>query len=44
MSRFYPLQPPRYGVLDPQLEIRPVPPAVEAQNPNHWTAREVPNK
>ena len=25
-----------------RLGIEPVPPAVEAQIPNHWTAREVP--
>ena len=23
-------------------EIKPVPPAVEAQSPNHWTTREFP--
>ena len=28
--------------LVPQPEIKPIPPAVEAQNPNHWTAREFP--
>ena len=30
-----------YGILVPQLGIRPVPPAVSAWSPNHWTAREV---
>ena len=29
-------------ILAPQPGIKPVPPAVEAQSPNHWTAREVP--
>ena len=36
---------PRYmvcGILVPWQGIEPVPPAVEAQSPNHWTAREVP--
>ena len=31
-----------FGVLVPQPGIKPVPPAVEAQSPNHWTTREVP--
>ena len=30
------------GILVPQPEIEPVPPAVEAQSLNPWTAREVP--
>ena len=30
------------GVLVPQPGMEPVPPAVEAWRPNHWTAREVP--
>ena len=30
-----------YGILVPQSGITPVPPAVEAQSPNHWTAREI---
>ena len=29
--------------LVPQPVIKPKPPAVEAQNPNHWTARESPH-
>ena len=29
-------------ILVPQPGIKPVPPAVEAQCPNHWTTREVP--
>ena len=29
-------------ILVPQPGIEPLPPAVEAQSPNHWTAREVP--
>ena len=28
--------------LSSRPEIKPVPPAVEGQSPNHWTAREVP--
>ena len=31
-----------FGILVPQPGIEPVPPAVEAQSLNHWTAREVP--
>ena len=31
-----------YGILVPQPGIEPRAPAVEAQGPNHWTAREVP--
>ena len=31
-----------FGILVLQPEIEPVPPAVEAQSLNHWTAREVP--
>ena len=27
------------GILVPQPGIEPVPSAVKAQNPNHWTAR-----
>ena len=36
--------PPRaaHGMLVPRPGIELVPPAVEAQSPNHWTAREVP--
>ena len=30
------------GILVPCPEIEPMPPAVEAQSPNHWTTREVP--
>ena len=30
------------GVLVPPPGIKPAPPALEAQNLNHWTAREVP--
>ena len=30
------------GILVPWPGIEPVAPAVEAQSPNHWTAREVP--
>ena len=30
------------GILVPQPRIEPMPPAVEAQSLNHWTAREVP--
>ena len=29
-----------FQILVPHLEIEPVPPAVEAQSPNHWTTRE----
>ena len=29
-------------ILVPQPGIEPVPPAVEAWSPNHWTTREVP--
>ena len=31
-----------YRIFVPQPETKPVPPAVEAQSPNLWTAREVP--
>ena len=31
------------GISVPRPGIEPVPPAVEAQTLNHWTAREVPN-
>ena len=30
------------GILVPQPEIEPAPPAVEARSLNHWTTREVP--
>ena len=30
------------GILVPQPGIEPVPPALEAQNLNHWTTRDVP--
>ena len=30
------------GILVPQPGIEPMPPEVEAQSLNHWTAREVP--
>ena len=30
------------GILVPQPGIKPVPSAVKAQSPNHWTAREFP--
>ena len=30
------------GILIPQPGIKPVSPALEAQSPNHWTAKEVP--
>ena len=29
-------------ILVPSSGVKPVPPAVEAWNPNHWTTREVP--
>ena len=32
------------GILAPQLEIKPAPPALEAWGLNHWTTREVPQK
>ena len=28
----------------PRLGLKPVPPAMEAQSPNHWTAREFPSR
>ena len=31
------------GILVSLQEIKPVPPAVEAQSFNHWTARESPS-
>ena len=31
-------------ILVPQPGIEPVPPAVEAQSPNHWAAREFPSE
>ena len=31
------------GILVPRPGIEPVPPMVEAQSPNHWTDRKVPN-
>ena len=30
------------GTLVPQPGVEPVPPAVQGQSPDHWTAREVP--
>ena len=30
------------GILVPQPGMEPMPPAVEARSPNHWTAREAP--
>ena len=30
------------GILVPRAGIKPMPPAVEAQSLNHWTARDVP--
>ena len=30
-----------YGILVPRAGIKPIFPAVEARNPNHWTIREV---
>ena len=30
------------GILVPRPGIKPMPPALEAQHLNHWTAREVP--
>ena len=32
------------GILASSPGVEPVPPAVEAQSPNHWTARELPNE
>ena len=29
------------GILVPRPGIEPIPPAVEARSPNHWTSREV---
>ena len=34
--------PGAFGILAPQPGMEPVLPAVEAQSPNHWTAREFP--
>ena len=31
-----------YGILVPQSGMEPIPPTVEAQSPNYWTARELP--
>ena len=31
-------------ILVPQAGIKPAPPAVEAQNPNYWTARKFPTQ
>ena len=31
------------GILAPQPETESMPPAVEAQNLNHWTTRKVPH-
>ena len=39
----YLAKPHSFGILVPQLGIEPGPPAVEAWNPNHWTAREFPS-
>ena len=36
-----PFFPMACGILVPQLEIKPAPPALEAWAPNHWTTREV---
>ena len=33
-----------YGILVPQLGIESIPPELEVQSLNHWTAREVPPK
>ena len=30
------------GILVPQLGVKPVRPAVQAQSLNHWTSKEVP--
>ena len=30
------------GILAPQLGVKAAPPALDAQNPNHWTSRGVP--
>ena len=42
MSSVFLAMPQAYRILVPQLEIKPVPPALEARSPNHWTTREVP--
>ena len=39
---FFLSYPASCGLLIPRPGIEPVPPAVEAQNLNHWTTREVP--
>ena len=31
-----------YGILVPQPGVKPYPPAVDMQSPNHWIAREFP--
>ena len=31
------------GILVPQPGIKPVPSAMEAQSPNHWTTRDFPH-
>ena len=31
-----------YRILVPRPGIEPMPPAMEAQSPSHWTARELP--
>ena len=41
-KRFLLATPWACGILVPQTEIEPVPPAGEAQSPNHWTAEEFP--
>ena len=33
-----------YGILVPPPRIEPAPSAVKAWSPNHWTARDVPEK
>ena len=39
---FFFLAVPLAGILVPQWGLKPRPPALEAQSPNHWTAREFP--
>ena len=31
-----------YGIIAPRPGIKPMPPAAEAQRPNHWIARKFP--
>ena len=33
-----------HGILVPQPRVKPMPPALKAQRPNHWTTREVPGR